>query len=310
MEQLKSNKVLWSALAVLLAIILWLLFGSKDRRPPVPTFIVSQDTIIITPDKNFNADQVEITISDLQGTEFLSKLYALDSLGTGLKFPIPSSVKAKKEPLKIRQQYFKKGRKINCCGSNESLVGPGGGGTGVPLVGMDVVVNRNITPQPLSGTYNNCCGCTWGSSTVFPALPTTNPYVREATIPLYPGVGEEMYMVTINNTAGSTTSFTSKFLVSMPNATTVRLHTGYNYATCGLSLSPSNQFSIDGKVVTYTTPDVYYSFQLQDMHLTCAGNALQERRLVFYCTPAPSGTCPGYTISVQKAGGPCPAVTI
>lgn len=310
MEQSKSNKVLWAALAVLLGIILWLLFGSKGHRPPVPTFVVGQDTIIITPDKNFNADQVEITISDLQGTAFLSQLYALDSLDTGLKFAIPSTVKAKKEPLKIRQQYYKKGRKINCCGSNESIVGPGGGTTGTPLVGLDVVVQRNITPQPLSGTYNNCCGCAWGSATAFPVSYTSNPYVREVTIPLYPGVGEEMYMITISNTAGSTSNFTSKFLVSMPNATMVRFHTGYNYNTCNLSTSPSNQFSIDGKVLTYSTPDVYYSFQVQDMYLSCAGGTVQERKLVFYCTPAPNGTCTGYNISVQKAGGPCPSVTI
>jgi len=300
---MKQSILYKAAVAVLLALLAWLWFWPPKSRTPVPTFMVSQDTIIVVPDLTLNADRVAITISDQVGEKLFTETFVPDSLQNGLVFEIPPSLKGTQWKIRLRQEYRKNGRLIPC-GTNESDLQPGTAGpTGTPIVGVDVVVNRNTVPQPLQGTYTNVCGCTW--NLMSPGVVATNqPYVRELILPAYAGTTEERYKVVVTNTASG--GGTSTFILSWLNATTVQYHTSTNFTGC--SLSNEAAFSINGKVLSYTTSNVYYSFKVQDLPNS-------QRRILFFVYPQPDSigtpTNTGYDVQVYNTNvGTCPTVTI
>lgn len=289
----------WPVLALSAALIAGCWFWPPKGSVPVPTFRVSQDTIIIIPDLTLGADRVDISITDQAGEKFLTESFSPDSLSDGLVFEVPASLKGTQWKVRVLQAYWKKGKRIPC-GTNETDLQPGTGG-GTPIIGMDVVVNRNTIPQPSSGSYTNACGCNWVLMTPG-TINTTHPYVRELVLPAYSGSAEERFKIVVTNTAGGGTS---TFILSWLNATTVQYHTHSNFTGC--SLSNEADFSVNGKVITYTTSTVDYSFKVQDL-------PSGERRILFFAYPAPGGAIPsgtGYTIQVYNTNaGTCPTVTL
>lgn len=299
---MKQSILYWAAMAALTAIIAWLWFWSPKGQTPIPTFLVSQDKIVVVPDLTLGADRVEISITDQAGQKLLTESFVPDSLRAGLVFEVPPSLKGTQWHIKIRQEYRKKGRAIPCAKNETELQPSTDGGTGTPLIGMDVVVNRNTIPQPSSGSYTNACACNWGLMTTGP-VNTTHPYIRELILPAYSGTTEERFKIVVTNVASG--GGTSTFLLSWLNATTVQYHTHFNFTGC--SLSNEAAFSINGKVISYTTSNVDYSFKVQDL-------PTGERRMLFFAYPAPGGATPagtGYTIQVYSTtASTCPTVNL